>query len=199
MPFPGAIYFVNPSSSHFKEAVELFLSFFNSTAPRSGASVTRKGFSARYASSLVAIVNNKLTDKATALSMLQSDDLIKEGIVVEFINIAPHAATIEVADRIMYEAAAVTSGKYSPGVTVTYDYINSDQLKAKYGRGTGGPGQARARATGRAYPVVYALPRVQIALNATQFNVSNVRFVLPGRKVSYRRLKRLRGTGRQRS
>jgi len=199
IPFPGRIYFENPSPADFLGAVNLFLNYFNKTALRGSASAAKKGFSARYAKSLVGIVNNKMIGKADALRMMNSTRLAKEGMVVEFINIAPHAATLEVDWRIMFDAAVATAGKYSPGITVTYDYINSDQLGLKYGRGSGGPSPERARLTSRGYPVVYALPRVQIAINATQFKVSNVRFVLPGRKVSYRVRAKLRGTGRIRT
>jgi len=199
IPFPGRIYFENPTSADFQAAVNLFLNYFNQTALRGTASERQKGFKARYAKSLVSIINNRMVSNADALLMLKSPFLAKTGIVVEFVNISPHAATLEVDWRIMFDSAVAVAEAFSPGITVTYDYINSDQLDLKYGRGSGGPGPARAAATSRGYPVTYALPRVQIALNAQQFGVSNVRFVLPGRKVSYRVRKKLRGRERIRT
>jgi len=197
LPFPGRIYFENPNAANLLEAVQMFLGIFSATAPKGGTGGAKKRFTAKYSQSLVAVVNNRQADPSSIAALLAGPQV--GGIVVEFINIAPHAAAVEINKRVMYNGATATAQKYSPGITVTYDYIPSDQLGIQYGHGTGGPSQARAQASGRSYPVSYALPRVQIALNAGGLGVSNVRFVTPGRKVSVARRRKVRSAGRVRN
>jgi hypothetical protein len=199
LPFPGRIYFENPTSANLMEAVQMFLSIFNEKAPKGGNGGPKKGFEAKYSKSLIAVVNGKQATASSIGAALSVPSTTGKGSLVEFMNIAPHAAALEVKKRIMYDAAKAVAAKYAPGITITYDYIPSDQLGIKYGTGTGGPSQATAQATSRPYPVVYALPRVQIALNAAGQGTSNVRFVTPGRRPRKTRKVKIRSAGRVRN
>lgn len=196
LPFPGRIYFTSAQAGDLFAAFRYFMGRFNKEAPNSG-DPTKKSHQFSYKRSLLISVNGKVGDPSSVISQLENPGPQPRGTLIEIINYAPHAATIEVDIGVMYDIAIATYDAFGPAVTVSYDYVNSDSLGVYYGRGTGGPGPETAAATSRPYPVVYALPRVRLALNAGAQGVSNSRFVRPGRKVSYR-VKRMRAPARAR-
>jgi hypothetical protein len=200
IPFPGRIFFTSAQTADLSEALAYLLKRFNQLAPRSGAGARKKGYSTEYAKSLIVSINGMISDPLTVLRSLTQGTREQSGLAIEVVNIAPQASTIEVDIGVMYDIAIELAGQFAPGVSVVYDYVNSDQLGKFYGRGTGGPGPAKARLTSRAYPVVYALPRIIIAVAGATAGAANIntRIVKPGRKVSYR-VKKMRTSGTRRS
>lgn len=176
IPYPGRIYITNDDQQNMAEAVRFFLAAFSILAPRGRWNYLRKRHYFRYSTSLAFYVNQVQYAGSGFLSRMEN---VEEGDLVEIVNYAPHAATLAKNKRDgMYRAAVRTRDRYGPGIQVSYFYINSDAVGRTYAKGYGGPSPETARATGRPYPVVYALPIVSFAFNTP--GRSNSRFVKPG-------------------
>jgi hypothetical protein len=190
LPFPGRIYFVSGETiGDLAGALETFLRIFNGTAPRSRYDGKKKNHPFRYRTSLEVHMNGAPSNPVAVTSALKNMQETAKEIIIDIYNIAPHASTIEARTPTMYTTAQKVNAFYGPGVTVIYDYVNSDRLGYAYGPGTGGPMRGGQ---------VYALPRVRLAVRAAGLGLgaSNLQFTRPG--VNARRRTRQRNAARGR-
>jgi hypothetical protein len=155
LPFPGRIYFTAAGGAELLEAVLMWYSIFSSTAIRSAAS---KNHPYRFSQSLSLWIDGKRVQAAGLTAALQDADV---GTTVQIINVAPHAATVELWYKAMYDATVQVAHRYAPGLGIQYGFINSDAVGLEYGKGSGGPSRP-----GKKSPVVYALPMVTMFIPA---------------------------------
>lgn len=153
LPFPGRIYFTSAGAADLWEAVLAWLTIFNRKAIRGSKA---KNHPYKFGNSLSFWVDGTQADASSLPRMLQSAEL---GTTVRIVNVAPHAATVELWYAVMYDATRAVMQTYSPGIGIDYGFINSDAVGLMYGKGSGGPSRP-----GRTTPVVYALPMVTMFL-----------------------------------
>lgn len=154
LPFPGRIYFTSAQTTDLLAVTERFLREFHARAPTARASsLSKKRHPFSFRQSLAIFINGR---RSADLTPLRSAAPV--GSIVQIINIAPHAATLELRLGVMHAIVGELRKEFSPGVQVGYDFINSDQVGLTYGPGTGGPSPATARRTNRPSPTPYFLP-----------------------------------------
>ena len=177
LPFPARIYFTHARSADLYEAFMYFLNSFSNMAPVPSGS-SRKGHSFSYRSSLVYYFNNTQSNGIGSLELRLKNPQPTDKL--EIINIAPHSSRLEyLKTGAMYKIALLMVREFGPSIQIGFNYINSDKIGMKYSRSEGGPTARTAKANGRAYPVVYALPMLTISLDAV--GRSNSKLVTPGK------------------
>lgn len=158
LPFPGRIYFTSGQTNDLALVVEEFIQRFIHRAPLNRSRPGKKTHNTSYRTGLAWFVGDQPVSSAEVLKTVLRDDA-PIGVPIRAINIAPHASWLEWRRLgVMHAIVGELRKQYGPAIQSGFSYINSDLIGVTYSQRQGGPSPATAQASGRPYPVVYALP-----------------------------------------
>ncbi|MGA0615625.1 hypothetical protein [Paracoccus sp. KR1-242] len=127
------------------EAARYIVADFNRRAPRGTA---KKNHPWRYAAAFRIYRGGREIPAIPPVEQITPEDAF------QFIDVAPYASSVEIRHDVMTLVARDAIARF-PTLSITFSWINSDQIGLRYGAGTGGPSSGSA---------IYALPLITLSM-----------------------------------